>query len=102
MLIGLGEPLPNMTRKMLTPREAQLTRRKVGTEESLTLLLLRRPPRVGVVAVVVGSDVLVVVVAITHLHILLRADGECRLMRVSSLQCSTPCFRSRCGVHATD
>ena len=61
---------------MLAPREAQLTGRKVGAEESLALLLLRRPTRIGIVAIVVGSDVLIVVVVITitHLDVLLRAD----------------------------
>jgi hypothetical protein len=39
----LTSVLPNMPGQMFAPREAQVARRKICAEESLSFLLLRRP-----------------------------------------------------------
>lgn len=46
--------VPNVTSQVLAPGEAQLTRRELGAEESLSLLLLRRPLRLARGTFVIG------------------------------------------------
>ena len=54
---------------MLASSEAQIAWREVGTEEAQSLLLLGRSVRVAGNTIVVRT-VLVVFVAVTHMHIL--------------------------------
>lgn len=73
MLANAGQrtmkDVPNVSCQVLTSCEAQVTRRKVGAEEALSLLLLGRSVRITSHAIVVRS-IFVVLVTIAHMHVL--------------------------------
>lgn len=61
--------LSDMPRQMLTACEAQLAWRKVGTKESLSLLLFRWSLRFTCYALVIRS--VPVIVIVSHFHVLI-------------------------------